>query len=158
MTARPLRLILICSMLAWLPACPGEGTGEPGDGSTGGQDTGAAHEQGAAVDLGPPGLARDGKWKGEHISFTVLVNGTEIWVHDVDYTKCTKGGCEDTAKLENCQTACSVKIKNNAFNIIKHKITGQFTSATTAKGTATEAGDFCGCTLKVDWTSKWVSK
>lgn len=155
---RPLPLILFGTLtVLLLCACPGKGTGEPGDGSVGVQDTGLAAEQGS-VDLGPPGLAKDGKWKGPHISFTVLVNGTQIWVHDMDYTKCTKGGCEDTAKLENCQTACSMPIKNNAFEIFKHKIKGTFTSATTAKGTATEDGDFCGCTLKVDWTAKWVSK
>ncbi len=150
--------LLLASLL--LAGCPGKRDGEPDDGGKAGDgpDSGSAWDLWGGGEPKPPGLAKDGKWKGKYISFTVMQNGNEVWLHDMDYTKCTKGGCEDSTKLEGCLTACNVPIKGGAFNITKHKITGTFTSATAAKGTATDQGDFCGCTMKVDWTATWVSK
>lgn len=151
-------LLLTCLLLA---ACPGKRGDEDRDGGKSGdglQDNGPGLELGGGGEAIPAGLAKDGKWKGKYISFTVLKNGTEVWLHDLDYTKCTKDGCEDTQTLTNCQLACNVPIKGGVFNITKHKINGTFTSATTASGTGTEAGEFCGCTIKVNWTASWVSK
>lgn len=154
MSARSLPTVLLAGLM--LAGCPGSKTDDRQDG---GQPTegGQLGDVGSSETTVTPGVARDGKWKGQNISFSVMLSGTFVFVHDLDYTSCTRGGCTDTASLTNCHT-CNVAIKGGAFSIPKHHIQGTFTSATTASGTASEEGDFCGCTMKINWTARWVSK
>lgn len=102
---------------------------------------------------------KDGNWQGKYISFTVSHGGTQVWVHDIDYTSCKVGGCTDSSSLTNCKT-CKTGITLigglASFDLPKEGCKGTFLSATSAIGTSAEKSDWCKCIISVSWTASYM--